>query len=87
MSDLVHLCLEYIGEYGEPAAHIAVERGVPNSQFTLVSRGEQQVVELVANGHEDATSQPGLNILFRSQERRVWKECSYQCWSCQLEIY
>ena len=48
---------------GQPAAHVAVERAVPDGQFGFVARGQWQVAVGVGEGHHGQSADAGLDIL------------------------
>src|SRR5918995_5677119 len=49
--------------HGKPASRVAIERRVPNARLALVAGGEDDPAELVGEGHEDVSADPGLNVL------------------------
>ena len=55
--------LGHVADHRQAAAHVAVERAVADGELALVAGGEQQVVVLVGERHQDGAADAGLDVL------------------------
>jgi len=67
----VHLRLVNVLQRRIRAAHVAVQRGVPDRHFALVAGGEQQRAALVGQRHQQHAARARLQILLREIGRLV----------------
>ncbi len=51
-----------VGNHGEPAAHVAIERAIAGGDFAFVSGGEEHVAELIGESHEDVAAEACLHV-------------------------
>ena len=59
----VDLRLEDVGDDGEAAAHVAVERAIADGDLALVAGGEQQRAEFVGQRHHEHAAHARLDVL------------------------
>ena len=66
--------LGHVADYGEAAAHVAVQSAIADCQLALVARRQHQRAPLVGQRHEGDAAQPGLQILLGDVARGAGKE-------------
>src|SRR5439155_14587191 len=55
----------HVTDYSQPAGHVAVQRAVTDSEFALVTSGQNQVTELIRERHQGHCAQARLHVFFR----------------------
>src|ERR1700722_2835297 len=53
-----------VGDYGEAAGHVSVQRAVAHRHFGFVSGAEDHGAEFVGKRHEQVAADAGLNVFF-----------------------
>ena len=62
--------LRHVGDHGEAAGHVAVERAVADRQLRLVAGRQQQRAALVRQRHQQVAADARLDVLFGDVARR-----------------
>ncbi len=65
--------LGHVADDRQAAAHVAVERAISHGDFALVAGGQQQMIEFVAESHEQRPADAGLEVFLGDVGRPAYK--------------
>ena len=73
-SQLEHFRFRHITDHRQPAAHVAVQRAVPDRQLALVAGGKHERTEFVGGRHQNQSTQTRLHIFLGHILRPIAKD-------------